>query len=282
MIREAKVFFLITFLISNPLISSAQNFKGNPDEAEIQKPQKELTVEETLVYSAEWLGIPMGRIVLKIEGIKTINNRQCYHISASAIPNRVFRRFYDVEYRVSTYLDKDTLLPQRFEKLRRIGDNYNYVTIEFNYKKNEATFTYSTPKGDVEIVEFPSLRKVVWKNETSVNKIPDSVQDLFSSLYYFRLLDIKEGKEYKINITYGSGIWSVKVKIDKPFLKDIYKKGTFGVIKVNPSSDLNLYILGKHKVTVYFTCDSRRIPVEFSLSTAIGYVRGKIQNIPGQ
>lgn len=261
-------------------ILPAQNFKGRQQQIEILPPYKKLTIGETLTYSAEWLGIPIGRIILKVVEIKNINGYACYHVNAQALPNRFFRRFYDIEYKVDTYIDTKTFYTQRFEKTRRIKDIFTYVIIEFNREKNEATYRYYSPGGSVEIIDFPSLRKEIVANEIITIKVPAYAQDLLSSLYYFRLQNIKEGRGYSLNISYHSKNWPVDIKIEKPFLKDLHKKGTFAVIELSPSSALNNFILGRRGMRVYFTVDSRRMPLLFTLNTAIGIIRGVICDLP--
>lgn len=258
----------------------AQNLKSTIEKISITEPQKSLDVGEILQYSVEWLGIPAGRIVLRIEDITEINNRKCYHISGHAIPNKFFRRFYDIEYKVDTYIDIKELYPHRFEKVRRIKDKFSYLVIEFDQGKNKATYIYYTPQGPLEITDFPSLRKEVLANEITTIDVPQKVQDLFSSLYYFRSLKIEEGASYPLYISYARQNWRVNIKIEKPFWKDIYRKGTFAVVEGYPSSDLNNLILGRRKIQVYFTTDSRRIPLIFKLTTAAGPIRGIIQDIP--
>ncbi len=63
--------------------------------------------------------------MLKVEGITTINNYECYHITAKVIPNRFFQHFYDLEYKVHSYIDKQLYYTRRFEKIRRMNKQYN-------------------------------------------------------------------------------------------------------------------------------------------------------------
>jgi hypothetical protein len=281
--RKAAL-LLIIFVSLNGIPLYAQNFKGKSQNLTIQRPEAELRIGETLEYSTEWLGFPTGKIILKIEGTSTINNIECYHISARAIPNRLFRRIRDIEYGIHTYMDKKRLLPYRFVKIRRIKDTYSCIVTEFNQDKNEAVYYYFSPKVSKEMMESPSYSRIPSDNQSFVIKtktVPE-VQDLLSSLYYFRLLNIKESEIRYINIPYGEKNWPVKIKIEKPYIKDLHKKGSFAVIRISPFSNLNDLILGKDRIVVYFTSDSRRIPIEFNLSTAMGSIRGVIQDVPKQ
>lgn len=273
-----RVFILIILSLTFSPFAQAQNFKGKAQPAiSILDPEKGLRIGETLVYSMEWLGVPVGKIVLKTEGLVKINGHECYHISAEAMPNKFFRHFYDIEYKVHTYLDAKYFYTRRFEKVRRINKEFNYLEIDFDQEKNEAR--YKSWGSNLFIILSNSRQKAVLDKPATTN-IPYGTQDLFSSFYYFRLIKIKEGKSYPINIYYDQRNWPTNIKIDKPFWKEIRKRGAFSLVKVYPSSDLNDYILGKRDFAVYITTDSRRIPLEFRLKTSLGPVRGIIQDSP--
>jgi hypothetical protein len=256
--------------------NSAQS-QDRAEKISLSEPAKSFVIAETLEYSVEWLGIPVGKIVMKVEGLTEVNNHQCYHITAQVLPNNFFRHFYDLEYKVNTYIDQVSFLPVRFEKVRRLNKKTNYVTIDFDHRNNEAHYK---SWGSTLFVRFSPLRqKLEMINPTTSRIIPGS-QDLFSSFYYFRILKIKEGASYPVNIYYNQRNWSLKMFVDRPFIKEIRKKGSIAVVKLSPVSELNNYILGRRKFYVYVTVDSRRIPIEFGLNTAVGYIRGIIQNLP--
>lgn len=266
---------IILFLSLNSLIY-AQDFREKPlQDITISPPQKEFRAGETLVYSIEWLGIPVGKIMLKVEETAVINNNECYHITAQAMPNRFFQRLYDLEYKVDSYIDKKTFLPVRFEKVRRLKKESNFVTIDFDHAKNEARYKMW---GSMAFINLsPQRKKLEAVNPTST-AIAKDTQDLFSSFYYFRVLNIEAGQSYPLNIYYNQRNWPVKMRVDKPFLREMRKRGTFAVVKVFPVSELNDYILGKRNFSVYLTVDSRRIPLEFRLNSAMGPIRGIIQD----
>jgi len=44
-------------------------------------------------------------------------------------------------------------------------------------------------------------------------------------------------------------------------------------------STLGEFIMGNRDMLVYFSADSRRIPIEFKFGTGIGFIRGVIQDI---
>ncbi|MDP3732138.1 MAG: hypothetical protein Q8R31_03785, partial [Candidatus Omnitrophota bacterium] len=72
---KTAVLIILVLSVANP--AYAQNFKGKTQNITISDPAKELSIGERLEYSVEWLGVPVGKIRLKVEGITTINNYEC-------------------------------------------------------------------------------------------------------------------------------------------------------------------------------------------------------------
>ncbi len=274
--KNISLFCIVLFLGLNSILY-AQNFADKKQTIFISKPEKTLDTKETLQYSVEWLGIPVGTIILKVEGLENIKGYPCYHITAQVLPNRFLRRIYDIEYKVHTYIDTQSFFTRRFEKIRCINNESNYTVIDFDQEKKEVLFL---SKGSNLRVNISPVRNKMEAARPITNKIPYGAQDLLSSFYYFRLLDIKENQNYPINIYYNQRNWSVNMKVGEPFLREIRKKGSFSVVEVSAGAELNDYILGRRRFTVYLTTDSRRIPLEFKLQTALGPIRAIIQDLP--
>jgi hypothetical protein len=272
-----KFFFLIILIFLSVSLVQAQSFSGREKQINIDPPGKFLKAGEYLEYSVEWLGIPAGKIILKVEGIVNFSGHQCYHISGRALPNRFFANFYDVEHEVHSYVDTTTFQPLRFEKLRCIKNQTNDTVIDFDWVGEKAT---SSSKGtDLDVV-ISSLQPQINQQNLTTNTITKDTQDLLSSLYYFRLHDIQAGKSYQINIYYNQRNWPVSVETEEPYLREIHKQGTFSIFAAAVSSTITHFILGKHKFIVYFTADSRRIPLEFDVGTDIGFIRCRLQSVP--
>ncbi len=269
------------FLLLFTAISYAQDFAVKKEKPIIIAPPRDsLTIGETLEYSVEWLGIPIGIMSLKVEGIENINNHPCYHLSGKATPNKFFRKFYDMEYNIHSYLDRDKLVSRRFEKIKRIKDALVYIVAEFDPEKEQAKYTYYSPSGPIETVEFPSLKKSVISNKVETVSIPNNSLDLLSSLYWLRLSKKDLHQEQQIQIAYERNVWNLSIKVEKLVRKDIHKKGSFQLMEVYPDSDLNEQVLGKRKIYASFTTDSLRLPVEFRIHSNVGFLRGIIKNPP--
>ncbi len=279
--KKALIFLTLILLISNTLLF-AQNFKGKEEKVIIAPPQKNLTAGEILEYSVEWLGVPIGKIILTLEEAKGPEGQEFYHITGRSLPNKFFTRFYDVEYRWDSYVYRDTLEPYSLLKVRRINDDFLDIDVKFDRRTHTAKYYYVARGSSEEIVDFPTGKKIKASksNKYSTVSYPDDIHDLLTTLYYFRLKDIKENSNYVLHVFYAASPWEIKVKVDKPYLKDIYKKGTFPVFSMNTNTELAYYILGKRGIKIYFTADPKRVPVLITFNSAIGQFRAVLQNLP--
>jgi hypothetical protein len=248
----------------------AQNFAQPKKKVILVPAQEKLEIGETLEYATEWLGLPVGKAVLTVVGIEKINNHDCYHITAEAMPNDFLRRFINLQYKVDTFIDVRLLCSRRFQKLRRMNDATNHVSIDFDQENGTAQYT---SEGGAEAIVLSQDMRDMYDKIPVTNQIPYKTQDLVSAFYHFRLLSIKENTDYAINIYYSERNWKTNFKIGAPYAQDFRKKGTLNVFTVKVSSELNDFIIGKRGFTVYFSDEPRRIPVEFVFNTAVGHIR---------
>jgi len=226
------------------------------------------------------LGIPVGSVVFKVEGIEEIKGHRCYHLSVRTFPNKFFKKFYDVEYRLSSYLEVDSSRSRQYIKYRRLGNKFLKTVIDLDQDKKMAISTFFVPKDKLQI-EDCFLKDINWVYQGSYQaKIPVNISDLVSCLYSFRLANIQGGGSYKANIFYSLMVWHIEMKLSKPFIKDIHKKGSFCVFSLFPYSRLAHWILGKHELRAYFTCDSKRLPILMEFKTNIGPFRAILKDLP--
>lgn len=257
----------------------AQNFKGIADAAVVPfiDPQKQIKTGESLAYSIEWLGVPVGHVIFRAEEPEKIDGHQCYHIVARSFPNRYLRKIYDLEYTVHTYIDVEMLSPRRFIKVRRFDQNTNTVQTDFDLEKGVAA---NSSQGEAGFVNVSKRREEIKKEITS--NFPPKTQDLLSFFYYFRLTKIEPEVMYPVNVYYNQSNWLLQITAGKPFYRELHKKGRYPVSVVSVGSNLNDYIMGKEQFSVTLTTDARRIPVEFKFGTALGPIRAVIREVPPQ
>lgn len=253
-----------------PQWACGQNFAQPRVKQKIAAAQAKLELGETLEYNTEWLGLPVGKAVLKVVGIEKVDNHDCYHIVAEAVPNDFLKRFINLQYKVDTFIDMRLLCSRRFEKLRRMNEGTNHVVITFDQEAGKASYA---SEGGAEAVVLSEDMRTLYEKVPVTYDIPFKTQDLVSAFYHFRLLAIKENTDYAVNIYYSERNWKTHFKVGEPYKQDFRKMGTLNIFTVKISSELNDFIIGKRGFTVYFSNDSRRVPVEFIFNTAVGPIR---------
>ncbi|MFH1397938.1 MAG: DUF3108 domain-containing protein [Candidatus Omnitrophota bacterium] len=266
------------FLFSAIFIYSlrAQNFAKKPQEKiSLSEPQKSLVKGETLEYSVEWLGIPSGVIIFNVVGTFNYKGRECYYLKFWARLNNFFARFYDVEYNIESFVDVEHFYPYYYIKRSRYRNKLCVETIEFDRLANTAKTTID---GITEDLINSSLKNKVKQPRTSL--INEKSLDPLSAIYFLRLQDIALNQETGFFIYHDRSNWQVSVKSDAPYLRDLRRIGTLAIIELTPQSSLTGFVFGKNNANIYLTPDSRRIPVEFSANTAIGFIRARIKKIP--
>ncbi|MFA6350367.1 MAG: DUF3108 domain-containing protein [Candidatus Omnitrophota bacterium] len=275
--KRALISILVLFVLA-PFIY-AQNFNGKETvrELSIEKPDKKLNKNENLNYSVEWLGISVGKVSLHMDGIIKIDGVDCYLISAKALPNAFFKKFYDFEYNVNTLIDGQTFLSRRFEKTRRIGKKSTTEIIDFDRKSN--TVHYKAGK-EAPVMPLSFDRQKLQQDIPQTCQLVPGDQDLFSALYYFRMADVKADERISLNIYYALRNWQVDAYVSRPYIQNFRKKGILTVFSVKLSSVLNRFVLGNQDIDVVFTADSRRVPVLFKFGSGIGTFRGVLEELP--
>jgi hypothetical protein len=150
------------------------------------------------------------------------------------------------------------------------------VEISFNQEKHSASVV---EKGNAPRMQVSQSRGRLQKHNKPSVQTSKCSQDLFSTIYYLRLMDLNENASYSIPVYYDKRNWVTKIKISTPWNQDFTKIGNFSVFKANIDSDLNEMILGMREITGTLTTDSRRIPLEFRFGSGIGSFYGKIREI---
>ncbi|MCX5706086.1 MAG: DUF3108 domain-containing protein, partial [Candidatus Omnitrophica bacterium] len=164
-----------------------------------------------------------------------------------------------VEYNVHSYIDTEELKPLRFYKKRFLRGITTEETINFDYKNKRMKWEYSKPFITKEL------------------PIPENIQDLLSSLYFFRRKDIQMHKSYPLNIVYNGDFWPVNVTLDETVDIEVSRSRYFHCAISGISSNLNQKITGFNNFKAYFSLDKKRLPVLFRMRTRIGSLSGVLQ-----
>jgi len=132
---------------------------------------------------------------------------------------------------------------------------------------------------DHEAGRFLSRRvKKSGEPKRTTGSIPPSVQDVLSSLYYVRTLDLQVGREYKLDVNTGEN-WPLVVKVHRRSMIRV-PLGSFDCFVVEPVlRQPGIFIQKGKDLFVWMTSDKRKIPVHMEVEVFIGHVAANLVRI---
>jgi hypothetical protein len=218
---------------------------------------------ERLTYDISWSTIiAAGITVMEVKSGKTIDGRQTYNLIATTHSDGVVDMVYPVRDKIVSVIDAEEFYSLSFELL------------EYHGKKTRSRrTTFDQAKG--------TARDVVNQDPPEDFSIPPRAQDALSSLYYVRTLpDITVGKTIIVEVHDSGKNWAVEVhvlgkeKISTP-------AGEFDTIKVKTYPRYEGVFMNKGEIYIWFTDDSRKIPVLMKSEISIGSIVATLTEMQG-
>ncbi|MBC7555038.1 MAG: DUF3108 domain-containing protein [Taibaiella sp.] len=179
------------------------------------------------------------------------DNHKAYHIKGVGHTAKSFEWFYKVTDVYESYVDKETMLPLKFQR------NVNEGGLKFN---NEVVFNHS--KGKV----------VSDKKEYA---IPKCTQDVLSSMYFARNVDYNKylpGDRIPFTMFLDNKVYNLYIKyLGKERVAT--KMGTFNAIKISPLLIEGTIFKEGNKMTIWLSDDDNHLPVRIESPILIGNIK---------
>jgi hypothetical protein len=230
------------------------------------KPRIEaLRAGEILTYAVSWSEIvTAGIAVMEIKEGTLPDGKQVLRFIVTTHSKGLVDKFYRVNDRLESVFD-----PKIMQSLK-LSLNASHGKKK---RRRELVFDHENKTVISRLNDDPP--------ETII--IPDQVQDALSSLYYLRTRDdLIVGKTIVIPVHDSGKNWSVEVQIlgrDKVTTS----AGKFTTIKVRTFPKYEGVFMSKGEIFVWFTDDSRKIPVLMKSTISIGSIVSTLAKIePGK
>lgn len=222
-------------------------------------------VGETMEYTIAYGIISAGVAKIYVKDFVMVGDRPCFRIVSEARSRRFFDIFFKVRDRIESWMDVAGLFSWRFEKKQREGGYEDHKIVTYDYHNQRATvIDDGTPK-DTTFVDH-------------------EVQDGLSSLYWARLLPMKEDTVFTVETLDVRKIYQVKVKVlgkdtvntpagsFKCFKTEPFLEGA-GIFKKDPEG----------KIWLWFSDDALRIPVMMQTKVFFGHITARLTKyLPGK
>lgn len=213
------------------------------------QPGEKLRFKAWYNMSAIWVGA--GEATFTVSNA-TVGGRPAYHFVGEGRTLRSYEWFFKVRDRYESFVDAETLRPQRFVRQVNEGSIHFTESVTFDVANSRAT----------------SPKKVLL--------LPQCFQDVISTLYYARNIDFTRyapGTRIPIKMYLEDKIYDFYVKyLGKERIKTRY--GTFNALKLAPLLiEGNVFKEGGEKMTLWISDDANRLPLRINSPVVIGSVK---------
>jgi len=214
-------------------------------------------VGERLSFEIKYGFVSAGTATLGIPEIVTEGGYECYRIVSLAESNPFFAAFFTVRDVAESFLDTRELVPRRFEKRLREGDFRAHDLVLFDHDRHVALY----PKRDDRLVP-----------------ISVGAQDILSSLYYVRMMDLTVGRSVFIDNHADKKNYPLEIKVLRRERVRV-PAGRFDCIVVEPFMRGPGLFSHKGRLTVWLTDDAARIPVLMKSKVIVGSISAVLTDV---
>lgn len=202
---------------------------------------------EHLAFSVQYGLLTAGTATMSIDPqIRDRNGRPTYHLVTTARSNKVFSKFFEVNDRVESYVDTLHLHSVRFEKHLREGKYNRDVWVVFDQERHTARID---GKRDCDVLEH--------------------VQDVLSSLYYVRTLDLQVGKAVYVPNHDSGKNYPMQIQVHGRERVTV-DAGTFDCLVLEPILLGEALFKQKGRLQVWVTDDALKMPVLMKSKVLVG------------
>jgi hypothetical protein len=212
---------------------------------------------ERLKYKLHYGWINAGVAELRIKDNPVIvNGRECLHIVGIGQSINSFDMFYQVRDTYQTFIDKESIIPQRF--IRDVDEDGYIIKRDIHFDHLDQTATCDFDKSD------------------TVYNLPYAIQDMVSSFYYARCLidyeNISKGDYYSIPIFMDYEIYPLHIKfLGREQVKT--KLGKFNCLVFKPAVQEGRIFNDDEDLTIYVSDDDNKIPIMVKADILIGSIK---------
>ena len=206
-------------------------------------------VNETLNYSASFSGVKAGTGSLKI-----INeDENSFHVQFRAKTNKLTSYVFPINDIIDIWVDKKKLTPIL------IKENIS----EGNYKRRN-------------IIKFFQNKGTAIINNRDTISFNSDIHSPYSLFYFFRKFDITNYKDKTINLFQKKSVNPIKINVENK-VTVITNIGEYVCTKISPIRSDRKQFKNKSSISIWFSEDSKRYPVQIWLKMKYGGLMLKLE-----
>ena len=198
--------------------------------------------------SAVWVAAGEANFTTSLE---KLNGRQVFHITGDGVTYKSYDWIFRVRDKYETFIDTETMLPQRFIRNVDEGGYKIHNDVIFDQVKHQA------------------------KSGSKTFTVPACVQDVLSAIYYARNIDYgkyKPGAKIPFSMFLDNEVYNLYIRYQGKE-KITTKYGTFNAIKISPLLIKGTIFEGGEKMTIWISDDENHIPLRINSPILVGSIK---------
>ncbi len=242
-----SVMILATVIASAPLLSRAA-----PDGQILVPAALPFANGERLSYDVTWLGMRAGTATMVVQEGPFEGARQQLTFSMTARSSPTVTKFYPVDNRGVSVVDRESFLPRHMTFARREGKRFNDFDYTFRHTEGLVTAVKDGKSDDL--------------------PIPSDAQDAMSCLYYVRkVLPFVPGASLTMTVHHDKKNYKMEVRVEAlETVKGVWgARQTARVVVIMPFQGI---FLNEGNIRVWFTNDEHRVPVRMKAKVVVGSI----------
>lgn len=228
-----------------------------PDSLSMVRPSSTVRFRpgEYLEFSVQYGLVNAGRATMQIHPkIRIRGGRPTFHFITTATSNKMFSTFFSVNDRVESFMDTLALRSVRFEKHLREGNYRKDLLVLFDQENQTASID---GKRECEVLE--------------------NVQDVLSSFYYVRTLELKPGSRFYVPNHDNGKNYPMQVTVHKRERVTV-DAGTFDCLVLEPVVLGEALFNQKGRLRVWVTDDEVKMPVLMKSKVLVGSIAAVLKD----
>jgi len=254
-----KSFILNFFSLSALVLLFSGNFK---DQFQIDPLDVGFVNGERLVYRVHFSIFNGGEAIITTDKeFHTIGNKECYKVDVFGRSTGVVARLFPVRDNWRSYMDKETLLPQKFYRNIEEGNYIIRETTFFDHSNLSARVIRRNKEGELD--------------RDKIYKIKDNSFDIVSGIFAIRALNfstLSPGYKFPMTAFFEDSTYTLEIK----YLGRKRIRTKFGKIYSHVFTPLlpgnDLFEEGENTITVYFSDTPGKIPLKIKAEMFVGAV----------
>jgi KDO2-lipid IV(A) lauroyltransferase len=222
---------------------------------------------ERMEVELSWMALPAGKAILEVRPGQVFGGRETFLLWGQVLSSRLVDTIYHVENTIESFVDREGFIPYKF-LLHMFETNQKKETrVLFDHPRKKAFYwakRLSQKWGDM--------------NEDRTDELVPEAQDMFSALYYSRMLDYRMSKLVQIPVYENGKNWDIELL---PVANEIVTSalGAFQCWKIRVRIKLNNVLSQTGEMFLWLSDDSKRYLVKFDAKIKIGSLVGNLMKL---